>query len=174
MEAAITFRVPPELTLDEDQKGQLSGLVQTKLEETKTLTLVSTDEQFETTGERLKIIAYIRERIKGTLKPYIEFWHKGHKAHTELLATLDGPLEARERSMKQGLARHQRERGSPAPGRRTTATRRRGATAQTGRGRTEAEGTGGCGGKAQDGGGSSCRSRQPGSCRRSGSSRAHS
>ena len=61
MEAAITFRVPPELTLDEDQKGQLSGLVQTKLEETKTLTLVSTDEQFETTGEQLKIIAYIRE-----------------------------------------------------------------------------------------------------------------
>jgi hypothetical protein len=44
MEAATTFRVPPELTLDEDQKGQLSGLVQTKLEETKTLTLVSTDE----------------------------------------------------------------------------------------------------------------------------------
>jgi hypothetical protein len=58
----------------------------------------------------VKIVAQLRERIKGRLKPYIEFWHKGHKAHTELLATLDGPLEARERSMKQGLARYQREK----------------------------------------------------------------
>lgn len=110
MEAAITFSVPAELTLGEDQKAQLSSLVQRKLEEIKTLTLVSSDEQFETAGEQLKIIAQLRERIRGTLKPYIEFWHKGHKNHTELLATLDAPLEARERSMKQGLARYQREK----------------------------------------------------------------
>jgi hypothetical protein len=102
--------VPAELTLHEDRKVNLAALVQAKLEETKTLPLVSTDEQFEMAGEQLKIIAQLRERIKGTLKPHIEFWHKGHKAHTELLATLDGPLEARERSMKQGLARHQREK----------------------------------------------------------------
>jgi hypothetical protein len=110
MEAAITVSVPAEMTLAEEQKVQLSTLVHRKLEETKTLTLVSTDEQFETAGEQVKIVAQLRERLKGTLKPYIEFWHKGHKAHTELLATLDGPLEARERSMKQGLARYQREK----------------------------------------------------------------
>ena len=44
------------------------------------------------------------------MKPFIEFWHQGHKAHTGLLTTLDGPLEARERSMKQGLARYQKEK----------------------------------------------------------------
>jgi hypothetical protein len=110
METAITLMSPPELTLAEGQKGQLSVLVQVKLEETKTLTIVSTDEQFETAGEQLKAIAQLRERIKETLKPFIEFWHQGHKAHTGLLATFDGPLEARERSMKQGLARYQREK----------------------------------------------------------------
>src|SRR6516225_5993250 len=110
METAITLVSPPEMTLGENEKGQLSALVQIKLEETKTLTLVSTDEQFETAGEQLKAIALLRERIKGTLKPFIEFWHQGHKAHTGLLATLDGPLEARERSMKQGLARYQKEK----------------------------------------------------------------
>ena len=110
MEAAITVSVPVEMTLAEEQKVRLSTLVERKLEETNTLTIVSGDAQFETAGEQLKIIAQLRERIKGTLKPYIEFWHKGHKAHTELLATLDGPLEARERSMKQGLARYQREK----------------------------------------------------------------
>src|SRR6516164_1190280 len=110
METAITLVSPPEMTLGENEKGQLSALVQIKLEETKTLTIVSTDEQFETAGGQLKAIALLRERIKGTLKPVSEFWHQGHKAHTGLLATLDGPLEARERSMKQGLARYQKEK----------------------------------------------------------------
>ena len=110
METAITLVNPPALRLAEDEKGQLSALVQVKLEETKTLTIVSTDEQFETAGEQLKAIAQLRERIKGTLKPFIEFWHQRHKAHTGVLATLDGPLEARERSMKQGLARYQKEK----------------------------------------------------------------
>src|SRR6516225_8671233 len=110
METAITLVNPRDLTLAEDEKGQLSALVQVKLEETKTLTIASTDEQFETAGEQLKAVAQLRERIKGTLKPFIEFWHQGHKAHTGLLATLDGPLEARERSMKQGLARYQKEK----------------------------------------------------------------
>ena len=110
MDTAITLVSPPEMTLAEDEKSQLSALVQVKLEETKTLTIVSTDEQFETAGEQLKAIAQLRERIKGTLKPFIEFWHQGHKAHTGLMATLDAPLEARERSMKQGLARYQREK----------------------------------------------------------------
>jgi hypothetical protein len=79
MKAAITVSVPAQMTLAEEQKVQLSTLVHRKLEETKTLTLVSTDEQFETAGEQLKIIAQLRERLKGTLKPYIEFWHKGRK-----------------------------------------------------------------------------------------------
>src|SRR5947208_618553 len=110
METAITLVSPPEMTLAEEEKGQLSAIVQIKLEQTKTLTLVSTDGQFETAGEQVKAIALLRERIKGTLKPFIEFWHQGHKAHTQLLATMEGPLEARERSMKQGLARYQREK----------------------------------------------------------------
>jgi len=109
MEPAITVSVPAEMTLTEEQKVQLSALVEVKLEESKTLTMISTDEQFQTVGEQLRVIAQLRERIRGTLKPYIEFWHQGHKAHTDLLATLDGPLEALERSMKQGLARYQRE-----------------------------------------------------------------
>jgi hypothetical protein len=50
MEAAITFSVPAELTLREDQETDLAALVQTKLEETKTLTLVSTDEQSRRLG----------------------------------------------------------------------------------------------------------------------------
>src|SRR2546426_7031979 len=110
METAITLIGPPDLTLAEDRKAELSALVQAKLEETSTLTIVSTDNQFETAGEQLKAIAQLRERIKGTLKPFIEFWHQGHKAHTQLLAIMEGPLEARERSMKQGLARYQREK----------------------------------------------------------------
>ena len=110
METAITLINPPELTLAEDRKAELSALVQAKLEETSTLTIVSTDDQFETAGDQLKAIAQLRERIKGTLKPFIEFWHQGHKAHTQLLAIMEGPLEARERSMKQGLARYQREK----------------------------------------------------------------
>src|SRR5947209_4610180 len=110
MEPAIPLISPPELKLAEDRKAELSALVQAKLEETKTLTIVSTDEQFEAAGEQLKAIAQLRERIKGTLKPFIEFWHQGHKAHTQLLAIMEGPLEARERSMKQGLARYQREK----------------------------------------------------------------
>jgi hypothetical protein len=110
METAITLVNPPDLTLGEDEKGRLSALVEVKMEETKTLTIVSTDKQFETAGEQLKAIAQLRERVRGMLKPFIEFWHEGHKAHTGLLATLDGPLEARERSIKQGLARYQRER----------------------------------------------------------------
>src|SRR5947208_7527736 len=110
METAITLINPPELTLAEDRKAELSALVQAKIEETSTLTIVSTDYQFETAGEQLKAIAQLRERIKGTLKPFIEFWHQGHKAHSQLRASLEGPLEARERSMKQGLARYQREK----------------------------------------------------------------
>src|SRR5438477_1766773 len=110
METAITLISPPDLIVADNEKTQLSLLVQAKLEETSTLTLVSTDDQFETAGEQLKAIAQLRERIKGTLKPFIEFWHQGHKAHTQLLAILEGPLEARERSMKQGLARYQREK----------------------------------------------------------------
>ena len=43
METAITLVSPPDLTLAEDEKGQLSALVQIKLEETKTLTIVCTD-----------------------------------------------------------------------------------------------------------------------------------
>src|SRR5437879_6704126 len=110
MDTAITPISPPELTLAEDRKAELSALVQAKLEETSTLTIVSTDDQFETAGEQLKAIAQLREQIKGTLKPFIEFWHQGHKAHTQLLAIMEGPLEARERPMKEGLARHRRGR----------------------------------------------------------------
>ena len=50
METAITLVSPPNLTLAEDEKGQLSALVQIKLEETKTLTVVSTDEQSRRPG----------------------------------------------------------------------------------------------------------------------------
>jgi len=80
------------------------------LEETKTLTVVSTDQEFQAAGEQVKTIAQLRSRVETVLRPYIDFWHRGHKAHTQLLATLDGPLEARERSIKQGLARYQREK----------------------------------------------------------------
>jgi hypothetical protein len=84
--------------------------VQSRLEEMKTLTVVSTDQQFEAAGEQVKTIAQLRSRVETVLRPYIDFWHRGHKAHTQLLATLDGPLEAQERSIKQGLARYQREK----------------------------------------------------------------
>ncbi|MCL5670827.1 MAG: hypothetical protein M1423_05950, partial [Acidobacteria bacterium] len=54
--------------------------------------------------------AQLRAKLEARLRPYIEFWHRGHKSHTELLSTLDGPLQARERSMKLGLARYRREK----------------------------------------------------------------
>jgi hypothetical protein len=110
MQTAITPIIPPELNLAEDLKAELSSLVQARLLETKTLTVVSTDEQFQSAGEQVKAIAQLRSRLEGMIRPYIDFWHRGHKAHTQLLATLDGPLEARERSIKQGLARYQREK----------------------------------------------------------------
>ena len=110
METALTLISPPELTVAEEEKAQFSALVQAKLEETKTLTVVATDEQFEAAGEHVKAIAQLRTRVDTALRPYIDFWHRGHKTHTGLLATLDGPLEARERSIKQGLARYQREK----------------------------------------------------------------
>ncbi len=110
METAIIPTPPSELNLTEDLKAELSALVQARLEETKTLTVLSTDEQFQSAGEQLKGIAQLRARIESAIRPFIDFWHRGHKAHTQLLATLDGPLEARERSIKQGLARYQREK----------------------------------------------------------------
>ena len=110
METAMIPTVPSELNLAEGLKAELSALVQARLEETKTLTVVSTDEQFQSAGEQLKGIAQVRTRIESAIRPYVDFWHRGHKAHTKLLAALDGPLEARERSIKQGLARYQREK----------------------------------------------------------------
>lgn len=110
METAITLIIPPELNLGEELKEELSALVEARLEETKTLTVVSTDEQFQAAGEQVKAIAQLRTRLESTIRPYIDFWHRGHKAHTRLLATFDGPLEARERSIKQGLGRYQREK----------------------------------------------------------------
>jgi hypothetical protein len=110
METAIALLSPPELSLPGEQESELSVLVQSRLEETKTLTVVSTDQQFQAAGEQVRTIAQLRSRVEAELRPYIDFWHRGHKAHTQLLATLDGPLEARERSIKQGLARYQREK----------------------------------------------------------------
>jgi hypothetical protein len=110
METAIIPTAPSELNLAEELKAELSALAQARLDETKTLTVVSTDEQFQSAGEQLKGIAQLRTRIESGIRPYIDFWHRGHKAHTQFLATLDGPLEARERSIKQGLARYQREK----------------------------------------------------------------
>jgi Fe2+ transport system protein B len=110
METAITLIIPPELNLADELKAELSALVQARLEETKTLTVVSTDEQFQAAGEQVKAIAQLRSRLESVIRPYVDFWHRGHKAHTQLLATLDGPLDARERSIKQGLARYQREK----------------------------------------------------------------
>jgi hypothetical protein len=110
METAIALFSPPELSLPGEQESELSVLVQSRLEETKTLTVVSTDQQFQAAGEQVRTIAQLRSRVETVLRPYIDFWHRGHKAHTQLLTTLDGPLEARERSIKQGLARYQREK----------------------------------------------------------------
>ncbi|HUZ97078.1 MAG TPA: hypothetical protein VMU57_19420 [Edaphobacter sp.] len=110
MDTAITLISSPELNLPDEEKSELSALVQARLEETKTLTVVATDEQFQTAGEQVKAIAQLRSRLESAIRPYIDFWHRGHKANTQLLATLDGPLEARERSIKQGLARYQREK----------------------------------------------------------------
>lgn len=110
METAISLVIPPELNLADELKGELSALVQARLEETKTLTVVSTDDQFQAAGEHVTAVAQLRSRLESVIRPYIDFWHRGHKAHTQLLATLDGPLEARERSIKQGLARYQREK----------------------------------------------------------------
>jgi hypothetical protein len=103
-------RTPAELTLAEDEKTKIAALVQAKLEETKTLTVISSDEQFESAGQELVAIAQLRAKLDASLRPYIEFWYRGHRAHTQLLSGLDGPLEARERSMKQGLARYQYEK----------------------------------------------------------------
>ena len=110
MSTAISLITPPEFNLADEEKVQLSALVRARLEETRTLTVVSTDEQFQNAGEQAKVIAQLRSRVEGVIRPYINFWHRGHKAHTQLLATLDGPLEARERSIKEGLARYQREK----------------------------------------------------------------
>jgi hypothetical protein len=110
METAITLISPPELNVADEEKAELSALVQARLEETKTLTLVSTDEQFQAAGEQVKAIAQLRTRLESVIRPYIDFWHRGHKVHTQLLATFDGPLEARERSIKQGLGRYQHEK----------------------------------------------------------------
>lgn len=110
METALTLTSPPELTVSEGEKAQLSALVQAKIVETETVTVVSTDAQFEAAGEELRAIAELRSQMESAVKPYITFWHQGHKTHTQLLATLDGPLEARERSIKQGLSRYQREK----------------------------------------------------------------
>jgi hypothetical protein len=110
METAIALLSPPELSLPGEQESELSVLVQSRLEETKTLTVVSTDQQFQAAGEQVKTIVQLRYRVETVLRPYIDFWHRGHKTQTQLLATLDGPLEAQERSIKQGLARYQREK----------------------------------------------------------------
>jgi hypothetical protein len=110
MERALTLASPPDLTLAEEEKSQLSDLVEAKLAETQTLTVITTDEAFESAGKELLAIAQLRTKLEAALRPYIEFWHRGHKAHTQLLTTLDGPLGAREHSMKQGLARYQREK----------------------------------------------------------------
>ncbi len=105
METAIKLRGAPELMVVDEEKAQVSSLVQGKLDETSTLTIISNDAQFGTAGNQVKSIAHLRRQVEALLRPYIDFWHRGHKAHTQLLAALDGPLEARERSIKQGLAR---------------------------------------------------------------------
>ncbi len=109
METAIRLRGAPELMVADEEKTQLSSLAQAKLDEPKTLTVISNDKQFETAGEQVKSIGQLRQQLETLLRPHIDFWHQGHKAHKQLLATLDGPLEARERSIKQGLARYERE-----------------------------------------------------------------
>ena len=143
METAITLVNPPDLTLAEDEKGQLSALVQVKLEETKTLTIVSTDEQFETAGEQLKAVAQLRERIKGTLKPSTGRWKRG------------AVQEARSGAVPKG------ERGRPAPGGGAASARGRGTAAEAGRGRSQAEGNGGCSREAEARRRSPCRGRGP-------------
>ncbi len=110
METASRLKPAPGLMVADEGKARLSSLTQAKLEETKTLTLISNDDQFEAAGEQVKGIAQLRQQVEALLRPYIDFWPRGHKAHTQLLATLDGPLEARERSIKQGLGRYQREK----------------------------------------------------------------
>lgn len=109
-ETALTLVSPPELRLPETEEKNLSALVETKIEETKTLTVISTDDQFGAAGEELRAIAQLRSQLERAIRPYITFWHQGHKTHTQLLAALDGPLEARERSIKLGLSRYQREK----------------------------------------------------------------
>ncbi len=110
METAIKLRGAPELMVVDEEKAQVSSLVQGKLDETSTLTIISNDAQFGTAGNQVKSIAHLRRQVEALLRPYIDFWHRGHKAHTQLLGTLDRPLEARERSIEQGLARYQREK----------------------------------------------------------------
>jgi hypothetical protein len=122
VETAITRVSPPELTLTEEEKGQLFALVQIKLEETKTLTIVSKDERFETAGEQLRAIARLRERIKGTLKPSTGRWKRG------------AVQEARSGAVPKG------ERGRPAPGGGAASARGRGTAPEAGRGRSQAKG----------------------------------
>jgi len=68
METALALIIPPELNLAEDEKGELSALVQARLEETKTLTVVSTDEQFQIAGEQVKGIAQFRSRLESAVR----------------------------------------------------------------------------------------------------------
>lgn len=96
--------------LAEEEKAEPSALVQARLTETQTLTVITSDEAFESAGKGLVVFAQLRTRLEAALRPYIEFWHRGHEAHTELLATLDGSFEAGERSMKQGSARYERRK----------------------------------------------------------------
>ena len=42
------------------------------------------------------------------MKPYIEFWHKGHKTHTELLAGWDASKRVNDRYRKSWLKMRQR------------------------------------------------------------------
>ena len=55
METAIALVSPPELNLPSEQESELSVLVQSRLEETKTLTVVSTDQQFQAAGEAVEV-----------------------------------------------------------------------------------------------------------------------
>ncbi len=68
METALALIIPPELNLAEDEKAELSALVQARLEETKTLTVVSTDEQFQIAGEQVKGIAQFRSRLESAVR----------------------------------------------------------------------------------------------------------
>lgn len=72
-ETALTLISPPDLRLPETEETNLSALVEKKIEETKTLTMVSTDKQFEAAGEELKAIAQLRSHLERAIRPYITF-----------------------------------------------------------------------------------------------------